>query len=308
MTGRELPARRTAVGPLPARPAIDEGQRRESRWSPVRRRPVHALAALVLVAIVALALAAPILPLADPGETALLDRLEGPLRRGNDGTLHAAGTDQLGRDVLARTVHGARVTLAVASIAALASGLLGAALGIVAGYRRGIADHLVMRIVDFQVAFPALVLAIFLLYLVGTSITNLVILLVAFSWAGVARVARAETLRVRSAPFVEGAHAVGASGLRIVLRHLLPHLLPVLSVVAVFDFAGVMLAESSLSFLGLGVQPPGSSWGLMLAQSREYVYTGGWWLFVTPGLALFMATLAANLSARWLQELTRLRD
>jgi peptide/nickel transport system permease protein len=181
-------------------------------------------------------------------------------------------------------------------------------VGLIAGYRRGWLDQVVMRLVDLQMAFPAMLLAIFLLYLVGSSVTNLVVLLTIFSWAGFARVARAETLRVRNLPFVEGAVAVGARTDRILWRHILPHLVPVLSVLAVFDFAGVMLAESSLSFLGLGIQPPGSSWGLMLADSREHVYTGGWWLFLIPGAALFITTLSASLSSRWLQELTHARD
>jgi len=274
----------------------------------VRKRPGHAFAAVMLVTVALLAVFGPFLPLANPEQPALLDRLQPPLSTGAEGTLHVAGTDQLGRDVLSRTIHGARVSVGIALVTALVSGTIGSALGLIAGYRGGWVDQLVMRLVDLQMAFPAMLLAVFLLYLIGSSITNLVILLTIFSWAGFARVARAETLRVRNLAFVEGAVAVGATTPRILVFHLLPHLIPVLAVLAVFDFAGVMLAESSLSFLGLGVQPPGSSWGLMLAESREHLYTGGWWLFLIPGAALFVTTLSANLTSRWIQEMVRLRD
>lgn len=274
----------------------------------MRRRPAYAAAAIALLLVVCIATFGPLLPLADPRAPALLDRLQPPLTRGAEGSLHLAGTDQLGRDVLARTIRGARVSVGIAIVTALLAGTLGSAAGLVAGYRGGWTDQLVMRTADLLMAFPALLLAIFLLYLTGASITNLVILLTIASWSGFARVARAETLRVRSLAFVEGAVAAGANTPRILIFHVLPHLVPALAVLMVFDFAGVMLAESSLSFLGLGTQPPGSSWGLMLAESREYLYTGGWWLFLVPGMALFVTTLSANLTSRWIQELVRIRE
>ncbi|MGE0601885.1 MAG: ABC transporter permease [Dehalococcoidia bacterium] len=274
----------------------------------VRKRSVYAIAAAILLLVAVIAVFGPMLPLADPQAPSLLDRLQPPLSHGSDGTMHLAGTDQLGRDVLSRTVRGARVSVGIALATAFVSGTIGSILGLVAGYRGGWVDQLVMRLVDLQMAFPAMLLAIFLLYLIGSSVTNLVILLTIFSWAGFARVARAETLRVRNLAFVEGAEAVGATTPRILFFHIFPHLIPVLSVLAVFDFAGVMLAESSLSFLGLGIQPPGSSWGLMLAESRDHLYTGGWWLFVIPGAALFSTTLSANLTSRWIQELMRIRE
>ncbi len=266
------------------------------------------LAAVILALIGAAALLGPALPLPDPAAPDLTARLQPPLSRGADGTLHLAGTDQLGRDVLARTVAGARVSLGIALAAVALAGSIGTILGLISGYRAGTIDYLLMRLVDLQMAFPSLLLAIFLLYLLGSSLANLVALLVIFAWAGFARVARAETLRLRAQPYIEGAVAVGASTPRILFRHILPHLIPVIAVVAVFDFAGVMLAESSLSFLGLGVQPPGTSWGLSLAQSREFLYAGAWWLFVIPGAALFLTTLSANLASRWLQLVLRVGD
>lgn len=288
-------------GQVPPVPLVRGGGR---FWRAAQKRPVYALAAAALFGVAFVAVFGPMLPLADPAQPALLDRLQPPLSVGADGSLYFAGTDQLGRDVLSRTLGGARVSVGIALTTTLVSGAVGSVLGLLAGYRGGWVDQAIMRLVDLQMAFPAMLLAILLLYLLGSTVMNLVVLLTIFSWAGFARVARGETLRVRSLTFVEGALAIGAGTPRILFRHILPHLVPVLSVVAVFEFAGVMLAESSLSFLGLGVQPPASSWGLMLAESRDHLYTGGWWLFAIPGAALLVTTLAANLTSRWLQELT----
>lgn len=273
-----------------------------------RTAPFYTAGLVLFLFAIGIAFTGPYLPLPDPEAQHLGDRLMGPLARGGDGTLHLAGTDNLGRDILARTVHGARVSLGIAAATALIAGVAGSIVGTVAGYRGGIVDLVVMRLVDLQMAFPSLVLAIFLLYLIGPGLGNLVLLLVIFSWAVFARMARAETLALRRLAFVDGAIAIGATDARIIAVHLVPHLLPVIAVIAVFDFAGVMLAEASLSYLGLGVQPPGTSWGLMLSQGKEFVYTGGWWLFLAPGLALSLTSLSANLTSRWLQHLFRIQD
>lgn len=273
-----------------------------------RKAPFYAAAAVILALAVGAAAAGPYLPLRDPEAQVLGDRMLAPMSRGADGTLYLAGTDNLGRDTLSRTVHGARLSIGIAASAAIIAGLAGTALGIVAAYRGGIADMLVMRMVDLQMAFPSLVLAIFLLYIIGSNVTNLILLLVIFSWAVFARMARAQTLSLRNQPFVEGAVALGATDTRIIVRHIVPHLIPVMAIVAVFDFAGVMLAEAGLSFLGLGVLPPEISWGLMLSQGREYINTGGWWLLVVPGTALSLTCLSANLTSRWLQVLTRIQE
>ncbi|HEY8491973.1 MAG TPA: ABC transporter permease [Dehalococcoidia bacterium] len=269
----------------------------------VARRPGAAVAALLLTVLVMVGVLAPVLPLPDPDRQALTDRLRPPLSRGVDGTLHVAGTDQLGRDVLSRTVAGARISLAVALLTVLVSGMAGTALGLVAGYRGGMLDQAVMRLVDFQMAFPVLVLAIFLLYLLGPGTQNLVLFLSTVFWVNFARMARAQALSVREQPFVEGAVAVGCTPGRILVRHVLPHVLPVLVTVAVLDFAAVILAEAGLSFLGLGVPPPAPSWGRMLAEGQRFVYAGGWWMFLAPGLTMFGTVLAANVLARWLQDM-----
>jgi peptide/nickel transport system permease protein len=152
-------------------------------------------------------------------------------------------------------------------------------------------------------AVPPLLLAIFLLYLIGSSVTNLVALLVFFAWVGYARVVRAETMRLRSAPFVESAVVAGAGESRILIRHIFPQLLPVLVAIAVVEFAAIILAEAGLSFLGLGVQPPDSSWGRMVSDGQAFVTTGAWWLFAVPGAAIFVTVLLARLAAPWVQSL-----
>ncbi|MCS7001332.1 MAG: ABC transporter permease [Dehalococcoidia bacterium] len=272
-----------------------------------RRRPVYAAAATGLVAMALVAVVGPFVGLPDPAAQSLVDRLQPPLSVGDRGTLHLAGTDQLGRDVFSRAVHGARTSLTLAVVVILISSVLGTALGLIAGYRGGMVDTLLMRVVDLQMAFPPLLLAIFFLYVAGASLVNLAILLTVFNWIGFARVARAQMLSLKNELFVESAIAVGASDRRVIVLHILPHMAPVLLVLGIFDFASLLLAEAGLSFLGLGVQPPESSWGLMLSQGQAFVTSGAWWLIAVPGFAMFSVTLAANLTSRWLQEIFKLQ-
>lgn len=284
------------------------GERRSRvRWDEVRRQvrshPVHALALLVLVTLFATALVGPWLPLPDAQQQDLVNRLKPPMTRGSSGELHIAGTDQLGRDVLSRLVAGARVTLGVALVTVVIAGAIGTVLGLLAGYRGGMVDHAVMRLVDLQVAFPSLLFAMFLLYLMGSNLVNLVLLLAILGWYGFTRITRAQTLSLRNQAFVESARAIGCSQNRVLLRHIFPHLVPVLAVVAVFDFSGVMLAEAGLSFLGLGVQPPDTSWGRMIAEGQSYIYAGAWWLFLLPGGAIFLAVLSTRLTSSWIQNI-----
>lgn len=279
---------------------------RASRWlalgRQLRRRPFTVGAVAMLMAVLLAVILNPLLPLPDPSTQALLDRLRPPLSRGTDGTLHLAGTDQLGRDVLSRALQGGRTSLSIALVTVLVAGLSGSVLGLLAGYHLGLTDQIVMRAADLLLAFPPLLLAVFLLYLLGPSLTNLVALLAVWGWIGYARIARAQTLSLRQQAFVEGAVALGCSHRRVLFRHILPHILPSLLVTAVFEFAGVMLAEAGLSFLGLGVQPPDASWGLMLAQGQDFVTSGAWWLIAVPGLAMFLVTFPTNLATRWAHE------
>jgi peptide/nickel transport system permease protein len=255
----------------------------------------------MLGVIVLLALFHTALPLPDPAAQSLSDRLLEPMERGRTGDMHLLGADQLGRDVLARLLAGARVSLGIAIGTVLISGVVGSAVGLLAGYRGGLFDQISMRLVDVQMAVPPMLLAIFLLYLIGTSLLNLVLLLAILSWWSYARVVRAETLRIRGQAYIEAALVAGCSQRRIVLRHILPQLTPVLVVVAVLDFATVILAEAGISYLGFGVQPPNTSWGRMVSEGQQFVTSGAWWLFIAPGAAIFIMVLLVRLASSWVQ-------
>lgn len=273
-----------------------------------RASPIGAVAVGLLVLILALVVVGSLLPLPDPQTTALTDRLQPPLSEGRDGTLHLLGTDQLGRDVLSRAIYGGRISLGVAIAAVIISGVIGTLLGLVAGYRGGALDYAIMRLVDFQMAMPSLLLAIFLLYILGSSILNLIILLSILNWYGYTRIIRGETLTLRQRTFVEAAVASGADQPRVLLRHVLPQMAPVLAVVTVFDFSAVILAEAGISFLGFGVQPPQTSWGRMISEGQQFITTGAWWLFAAPGVAIFATVLCVRLGSTWFGHVIGSRD
>jgi peptide/nickel transport system permease protein len=273
-----------------------------------RQNPIGALSILLLVLIVGVILLGPILPVPDPQAPSLADRLQSPLSRGNDETLHILGTDQLGRDVMSRTLYGGRISLGIALAAVIVSGIAGTVLGLIAGYRGGVFDYAVMRLVDFQMAMPSLLLAIFLIYLLGPSLTNLVILLAILSWSSYTRLVRSDTLGLRSAAFVDAAVVCGAGQPRIIGKHIFPQVAPVLSVIAVFDFSAVILAEAGISFLGFGVQPPQTSWGRMISEGQQFITTGAWWLFAAPGVSIILTVLCVRLGSTWVGYLLGTRD
>ena len=216
---------------------------------------------------------------------------------------HVLGTDQLGRDELSRLIFGARISLTVGFATVVFSGTVGTFLGLLAGFYRGWVDDLIMRLVDVQMGFPTLMLALAVLYAMGPGFQNLVIVLAVTRWMLYARITRGMMLSLRETPFVEGARVVGCGDLRIMLRHMLPNLLAPIIVLMTLEVARAVLSEAALSFLGLGIQPPEASWGLMLAQGREYI-TSAWWLVTFPGLAIMITTLSFNLMASWLRSIT----
>ncbi|MGK9168438.1 ABC transporter permease [Inquilinus limosus] len=216
------------------------------------------------------------------------------------GWLFVLGADALGRPLLARIVVAAQNTLAVAAGAVLCSAVAGAALGLIAGAAGRRTSQVIMRLADVIMAFPSLLLAVVVLYVLAPSIANLVIVLAITRIPVYLRTTRAEVLEIRERMFVQAAKVMGASPRRIVLRHILPIVLPTLLTIATLDFAFVMLAESSLSFLGIGIQPPEITWGLMVSQGREYL-RNAWWLAFWPGLAIILTTLSLNLLSNWLR-------
>jgi peptide/nickel transport system permease protein len=209
------------------------------------------------------------------------------------GGLHLLGTDQLGRDVLSRLIYGSRISLLVGSVSVVLGGLVGLLLGLAAGYFGNWFDSVVMRVVDIQMAFPYVLLALVIVALVGTSLLNLIMIFTVTEWYVYARVVRATTLSLRQREFVSAAIALGDSHIRILLRHILPNVVSPLTVIASFEMAKIISTEAALGFLGLGVPPPTPSWGSMLADGREYL-RDAWWVSVFAGIALMLTVLAIN--------------
>jgi peptide/nickel transport system permease protein len=216
------------------------------------------------------------------------------------GWLFVLGADALGRPLLARIVVAAQNTLAIAAGAVVLSSILGAILGLIAGYGPKWASTLIMRIADVIMSFPSLLLAVIVLYMLKPSVANLILVLAITRIPIYLRTTRAEALEIRERMFVQAAQVMGASSRRIVFRHILPMVIPTLVTIATLDFAFVMLAESALSFLGIGIQPPEITWGLMVAQGRQYL-ANAWWLAFWPGLAIILTTLSLNLLSGWLR-------
>lgn len=210
------------------------------------------------------------------------------------------GADALGRPLLARIVVAARNTMAVAAGAVCCALLVGTVLGLIAGYTSRTASQVILRLADVIMSFPSLLLAVIVLYMLPPSVGNLVIVLAITRIPIYLRTSRAEVLEIRERMFVQAAQVMGAGAGRIVGRHILPLVAPTLVTIATLDFAFVMLAESSLSFLGIGIQPPQITWGLMVAQGRPYLTTA-WWLSFWPGLAIILTTLSLNLLSNWMR-------
>ena len=256
-----------------------------------------------LVALIVAAVGADLLAPHDPFDQNLRSRNLPPMASPaseTSGFPYLLGADPLGRDLFSRLLHGARVSLAVGLSSVLASGTLGILLGLMAGYYRGWLDDLVMRGVDVLMGIPGLLLALFILFLVGTGFWNLVLVFALTRWMIYARVTRGLTLSFREQPFVEGAQTIGCSDSRILFRHILPNLASPILVLATLEIAIVILAEAGLSFLGMGIQPPAPSWGRMVAAGRDYI-TSAWWLITFPGLAILLTALSLNLTAAWLR-------
>lgn len=210
------------------------------------------------------------------------------------------GGDALGRPLLARIVVAAQNTMMVASGAVVCSLIIGTTLGLIAGYTSRLTSQVIMRLADIIMSFPSLLLAVIVLYMLAPSVTNLIIVLAITRIPVYLRTSRAEVLEIRERMFVQAARVMGASTPRIIICHILPMVLPTLVTIATLDFAFVMLAESALSFLGIGIQPPEITWGLMVSQGRPYLNTA-WWLSFWPGLAIILTTLSLNLLSGWMR-------
>jgi peptide/nickel transport system permease protein len=258
------------------------------------RRRTSLFGLVVVTAVVATALAAALITPFDPTEQDIGARLKAPLTRDAGGRVHVLGTDHLGRDILARIVFGARPALLVGFAAVAISGVLGMMAGLLAGYFGGRVDDVLMRLADIQLAFPFILLAIAVIGVLGPSLTTIICVIGVSSWVVYARIVRGAALSLREREFVQAAQALGGRDGRILIRHVLPNVFTPWLVVATLDMARVIVIESALSFLGLGVQPPTPTWGGMLADGRVYISTA-WWLATFPGLAILLTVLGINL-------------
>jgi peptide/nickel transport system permease protein len=269
-------------------------------WQELWRDKTGFTGMLLIAALVFMALAAPLLAPHDPSDQDLMARLKPPVWSEKGSWNHVLGTDHLGRDILSRLIYGSRVSLLVGASVVLVAGAFGTMLGLIAGYVRGRADSIIMRWIDTQVAFPGLLLALIILAVVGPSLITVILVLSINGWMVYGRMTRSAVLSVRETAYVEAAEILGCNSRRVIFRHILPNLTSPLLTLAILEFARIILAEAALSFLGLGIQPPATSWGLDVASGKDYMFRA-WWLVTFPGLAISITVLAVNLVASWMR-------
>jgi peptide/nickel transport system permease protein len=261
------------------------------------RDPFALVAAIFLVIVALAALVGPPLLEGVATKVSLRQRNLPPFTLEN-GFLYILGADSLGRSLLARIIVGARTSLGISASVVLASMVAGGALGIIAGYLSGWTSSIIMRLTDVIFSFPSLLMALIVLYILGPSVLNVIMILAITRLPIYIRTTRAEVLEIRERMFVKAARGLGVSTPRILSRHILPVVFPTIITIGAVDFASVLLAESGLSFLGLGIQPPQFTWGAMVATGRAYLQTA-WWLAFWPGLMIMLTTLSLNLLANW---------
>lgn len=258
-------------------------------WLRLRRNRLTMIGLAIVLLLLAVAAFAPRIATHDPLAQNLSQRLLPPLSQG-----HLMGTDEFGRDIFSRIVYGSRITLYIVTLVALTAPLFGLLVGTVAGYFGGIVDQVLMRITDIFLAFPRLILALALVAVLGPGIENAVLAIALTAWPPYARVARAETLTVRSSDYIAAARLQGAGGARIVWGHVMPMCVPSVIIRVTLDMAGVILTAAGLGFLGLGVQPPLPEWGQMISAGRKFLFDQ-WWVATMPGLAIATVSLGFNL-------------
>jgi peptide/nickel transport system permease protein len=257
-------------------------------WRSFARNRLALVGLAIVLALLALAAGADVLAPYPPTVGELAARLQPP------SAAHWLGTDDQGRDILSRLIHGSRITLYVVLLVAVLAAPIGLLVGTASGYAGGWVDALLMRITDIFLAFPRLILALAFVAALGPGIENAVIAIAITSWPPYARIARAETLSIRQADYISAVKLLGASPLRIVLRHVMPLCVPSVIVRVTLDMAGIILTAAGLGFLGLGAQPPTPEWGAMIAAGRAYVLDQ-WWVAAAPGAAIFIVSLGFNL-------------
>ncbi|WGY71723.1 ABC transporter permease [Burkholderia cepacia] len=259
------------------------------RWRRFATNPLNLFGLAILVALIVVAIVGPLIMPHDPLRQVLSDRLLPP-----GSPSHWFGTDQLGRDILSRLIDGSRLTLGIALLVVVIVVPIGLLIGTTAGYCGGFVDSVLMRITDIALAFPKIVLALAFAAALGPGVINAVVAISITAWPAYARLARAETIRIAQADYIHAARLQGASGLRILLRYIMPMCMSSVIVRATLDMAGIILTVAGLGFLGLGAQPPSPEWGFMVASGRN-VLLDAWWVATLPGIAILLVSLAFNL-------------
>lgn len=253
----------------------------------VRNNKLAAFSAVVIIVICIMSVCAPLLTPYGEAQQDLLNRLAAP------NSAHIFGTDELGRDVFTRILYGSRVSLIVGIVPSIIALVVGVALGLIAGYFGGWLDYIIMRLADVMLSVPSLLMAMVVMYTLGSSTLTLLIALSLTSWASVARVVRSQTLSIKESEYVEAAASIGVSKAKIMFKHIMPNTIPSLIVLFTLNIPSAILSESSLSFLGIGVQPPAASWGLIVNQAKQFLFTSPW-LCLAPSLSIMVVVLAFN--------------
>ena len=262
---------------------------------------IPVFSALVVLAILIAAIFAPWIAPHDPGFQNFIVSLQPPVWQDGGSWSHLLGTDNLGRDIYSRLIFGARLSLTIALFAILLAGTIGIALGLLAGYLGGITDSFIMRVVDAFLAMPFILMALAIVAALGPSTFNIIVIMAVTNWPRYARLVRGEVLSLKQKDFVLLARVAGLPAWKIAIKHILPNITNSILVLATLDIGRVIILESSLSFLGVGIQPPDVSWGLMLSDGRSYMGVA-WWLTVMAGVAILISVLCVNVLGDWLRD------
>jgi len=272
-----------------------------TRRARIVRKLTFIIPVIILTVIVLTAIFAPLIAPYDPEKMSLPDRLMPPFWAEDGSTEHFLGTDRLGRDVLSRLIHGARISLSVSLLVILITSAIGTTLGIIGGYLGGRIEAFLMRITDISLSFPAILVAMLLAVSMGPSFTTVVLAVSILGWAPYARLIRGETLKLREADFVAQARVIGSSSIRIMLRHIFPNIVNSLIIIMTLQVGLLIIVEASLSFLGVGIPPPAPSWGNMVNDGRNLIDTA-WWISTFPGIAIALVVLSGNFLGDWLRD------
>ena len=295
---------RNGRGPEPAPAADQVAEEHISAWRrffiELRTSPKGLTGFIGVVGVIIVAIIAPYILPASPVEQVIDNRFMAPVFAGGEWP-HILGGDNLGRDIFSRVILGARTSVAVGFFVVLMAMIIGSALGAIAGYYGGLLDLVIMRITDFQLSFPFILIAIIFMAIFGPGFTSLVIALTIAIWVNYARLVRGETLKIRELEFIQAARSIGVYSWIIILRHVIPNVIQSIIVMATLDIAFVIIFEAALSFLGLGIQPPTPSWGVMISDGRNYMYES-LWMTLGPGISILVTAVAINLLGDFLRD------